>query len=387
MVTQIALSVTLAIAAGLLTRSLFSLQHQPLGFTPAQTLTMQLRLQYYAYAGQTQASARYEHILRRLEALPGVESAAMTTFVPGRGMNQGQFAIAGRGNDLQTVSRQTSSYAIVSPDYFRTLKIPVLDGRAFTQTDDRSAPVVVVINETLARQFFPGETAIGRQLLFGTQPVPIVGVVGDTRVSGIRRTPLPQIYRCYLQAFEPNMRLVVRTAGTAEPIAMTKAIEQAVWSIDPDQVLFNAATLDDVLHDAVAEPRQRMIVATLVAGVALAMALTGLFGLVSYRVLQRTKEIGVRIALGARTRHVLAHVMQHTLLLVLIGVGCGLVGAFLLSQTMAAIMIDLLYGLNVRDVLTYVVVSLAFIATALLASALPARRAARIDPASALRRE
>jgi putative ABC transport system permease protein len=384
-VTQIALSVTLAIAAGLLTRSLISLQQLPPGFTPARTLTMQLRLQYYAYNGQTRPSLRYEQILQRLAALPGVDSAAMTTFVPGRGMNQGQFAIAGRGNDLQTVSRQTASYAIVSPDYFRTLRIPVLDGRAFTQADDRSAPMVVVINETMARQFFPGETPIGRQLLFGTQPVPIVGVVGDTRVSGVMRTPMPQIYRCYLQAFEPNMRLVARTTG--DPIAMTKAIEQAVWSIDPDQVLFNATTLDDVLHDAVAEPRQRMMVSTLVAGVALAMALTGLFGLVSYRVLQRTKEIGVRMALGAQQRDVLMYVLRHTLLLVLIGVGSGMIAAFAISRTLGSVLHALLYGASAGDLTTYLVVSVAFVATALLATALPARRAAHIDPASALRHE
>jgi putative ABC transport system permease protein len=384
-VAQIALSVMLSIGAGLLTRSLLSLQQMPPGFSPEHTLTLQLRLQYYAYAGQTQASTRYEQILRRLEGLPGVESVAMTTALPTRGGGVNDIAIAGRATDMRTVSRQTAWSSIVSPAFFRTLKIPLIEGRVFTQADDVGAPVVAVINETMAKQFWPGESPVGRDLLYGRQHVPIIGVVGDTRASGVGRTPVPQLYRSYLQAFEPNMRLVARTTG--DPIAITRTIEQAVWSIDPDQVLFNAATLDDVLREAVAEPRQRMVVSTLVAGVALAMALTGLFGLVSYRVVQRTAELGVRIALGAQSHHVLALVLRHTLLLVTVGLASGVFGALLVSRTLASVMHDLLYGASARDVTTYAAVSAAFVLTALLASALPARRAVRIDPAVALRQE
>lgn len=384
-VAQIALSVMLSIGAGLLTRSLLSLQQLPPGFSPEHVLTLQLRLQYYAYAGQTQASTRYEQILRRLEGLPGVDSVAMTTALPTRGGGLSDIAIAGRPTDMRTVARQMAWTSIVSPAFFRTLRIPLLDGRVFTQADDRGAPVVAVINETMARLYWPGESPVGRELLFGPQHVPIVGVVGDTRASGLGRTPVPQIYRSYLQAFEPNMRLVART--TADPAAMMRTIEQAVWSIDPDQMLFNAATLDDVLREAVAEPRQRMVVSTLVAGVALAMALTGLFGLVSYRVVQRTAELGVRIALGAQPHQVLTLVLRHTLGLVVIGLASGVIGALLVSRALASVMHDLLYGASARDVTTYAAVSAAFVLTALLASALPARRAVRIDPAVALRNE
>jgi putative ABC transport system permease protein len=181
------------------------------------------------------------------------------------------------------------------------------------------------------------------------------------------------------------MRLVVRTTG--EPMAMTHAIEQAVWAIDPNQVLFNAESMDDVLNDAVAEPRQRMIVSTLVAGIAVMMALTGLFGLVSYRVIQRTTEFGLRMALGAQPGDVLALVLRHTLTLVCIGLGGGVLGALTISRTLGSIMHDLLYGASARDAATYAAVAAVFVATALLASALPARRATRIDPASALRDE
>jgi len=375
----------LAIGAGLLTRSLVSLQQQPAGFTPEHVLTLQLRLQYYAYAGQSQPAARYEEILRRLETLPGVVSAAMTTALPTRGFGRNDIVIAGRPQDMRTVSQQLARSAFVSPQFFHALGIPVLAGRVFTQHDDRHAPVVAVINETMAKQYWPGESPIGKQLIFGEQPAPIVGVVGDVRTSGVARAMVPQIYRAYLQAFEPNMRLVVRTSGDA--VAMTRTIEQAVWSIDPDQVLFNAQRMDDVLNDAVAEPRQRMIVATLVAGVALALALTGLFGLVSYRVMQRTAELGVRIALGAQPRDVLALVLRHTLLLVLIGLACGLAGALIISRTLGSVVHDLLYGASARDAVTYAIVSAAFLITALVAGALPARRASRIDPAVALRNE
>jgi putative ABC transport system permease protein len=380
-VAQIGLSVMLSIGAGLLTRSLVSLQATPPGFEAEHLLTMQLRLQYYAYGGKPQASARYEEILRRLEQLPGVASAAMTTALPTRGAAEAGFAIVGRGADLKTVSRQQATYAMVSPAFFQTLRIPVLDGRAFTQAEDGHAPRVVVINEILAKQFWPGETPVGRQLLLGATPATIIGVVGDTRASGVARTARPQIYQSYLQTFEPNMRLVARTTG--EPMAMARAIEQAVWAIDPNQVLFNAKSMDDVLHEAVAEPRQRMIISSLVAGIALLMALTGLFGLVSYRVMQRTTELGVRMALGARPLDVLALVLRHTLLLVLVGLACGVVATLSVSQMLGS----LLYGASARDVVTYVAVSAAFGATALLASALPARRAARIDPAAALRSE
>jgi putative ABC transport system permease protein len=380
-VAQMGLSVMLLIGAGLLTRSLVSLQQTPPGFVSEHVLTAQLRLQYYAYAGRSQASARYEEILRRVEMLPGVVTAGMTTTLPTRSMGEGGFAIAGRSADLQTVSRQQAAYAQVSPAFFQTLKIPVLDGRVFTQADDGNAPLAVVINDVMAKQFWPGESPVGRQLVIGPRPATIIGVVGDTRASGVARSATPQIYQSYLQTFEPNMRLVVRTTG--EPLAIARAIEQAVWGIDANQVLFNLKAMDDVLYEAVAEPRQRMIISSLVAGVALVMALTGLFGLVSYRVMQRTTEFGLRMALGARQRDVLALVLRHTLLLVIAGVACGVASALAISRMIGS----LLYGASARDVLTYAAVSVAFGVTALLASALPARRAARIDPALALRGE
>jgi putative ABC transport system permease protein len=388
-IAQIALSVMLLIGAGLLTRSLLSLQRAPLGFSPDRVLTLQLRLQYYAYAGQAQPSTRYEQILRRVEALPGVESAAMTTGLPTRGGLLRIFSVPGRADDIMSLGRQEATVAFVSPAFFRTLKIPLLAGRVFAASDDNKAPPVFIINDALARQLWPsetgesapGESAIGKPFRLGRPTGVIVGVVGDTMVSGVARTAAPQIYQPYLQAFEPNMRMVVRTIG--DPIAMTKSIEQAAWSVDPDQVLFNAATMDSVLRDAVAEPRQRMLVATLVAGIAMLMALTGLFGLVSYRVMQRTTEFGVRMALGAQPRDVLALVLRHTLVLVLVGLACGVAGALSISRVVAS----LLYGANARDAATYLAVSLAFGLTALAASALPARRAARVEPAAALRSE
>src|SRR5262249_29493523 len=201
-----------------------SLQQIPPGFVPEHVLTAQLRLQYYAYGGQAQPNTRYEQILRRLEALPGVEAAAMTTALPTRGGNDAGLAIAGRSAHTRTVSNQIASYALVSPAFFRTLKIPLLAGRVFTSADDGHAPQVVVVNETMAKRFWPGENPVGRALQFGPRTIAIIGVVGDTQATGVARAPKPQLYSPYLQRFEPNMRLIVRTTG--DPRAMTKAIGQ-----------------------------------------------------------------------------------------------------------------------------------------------------------------
>jgi putative ABC transport system permease protein len=275
---------------------------------------------------------------------------------------------------------------VVSPHYFETMGIQLLRGRQFEAQDRADSPAAVVISETMARRFWPGEDPTGKRIAAGRPESPadwitVVGVVRDVRQFELNAEPKPQMYLSYEQDwpfFAPS-HLVVRTQ--AEPRSLAAAVRSAVWSIDKDQPVSNVSTMEDVLSDSIARQRFSMLLLGLFAAVALLLAAVGLYGGMSYSVAQRTHEIGIRMALGAQSRDVLKLAVGQGLRLVLIGVVLGLAAAFTLTRVMSS----LLFGVSATDPTTFIAISLVLIGVAALASYIPARRAAKVDPLIALR--
>jgi predicted permease len=257
--------------------------------------------------------------------------------------------------------------------------IPLQEGRSFEPTDRRGAPLVFVVNQELARRFWPGESAVGKVLAFGTTPIQIVGVVGDVRQRGLAEAAEPTIYIHVLQNFRSGMSIVARTAG--DPLGYAGAVRQAIWSVDKAQTITEITTLDAVVGRAVARPRLIAWLLALFGAIGLALGVLGIYGVLAYAVTQRRQEIGVRVALGATPGSVLGLVIGKGMLLAGIGVAVGTGGAWLLTRSMQSV----LYDIRPSDPVTFVQVVLALLAAALVASWLPARRALKIDPVNSLR--
>ena len=276
-------------------------------------------------------------------------------------------------------------FDMVSPDYFRVLGIPLRSGRLFTEQDRRGAPGVVVINETLARKYFPGEDAIGRRVQGGRggplEWLTIVGVVGDVHLAGVAHEVGPQFYLPYLQAGCPRMSVVARTAG--DPLQLAAAVCAQVESLDRDQPVFEVHTLEQLLSNTMAPRRTKMILLGTFAVMATVLAAAGIFAVISYTVAQRTHEIGVRMVLGARGDHILKLVVKQGMIVALVGVGAGLLVSLWLTRYLAS----LLYAVKPADPLTFGMVAVLLMGVAIAACVLPAWRAARIDPMTALRCE
>jgi putative ABC transport system permease protein len=271
----------------------------------------------------------------------------------------------------------------VSPSYFGTMGIPLLQGRAFTDHDNADGERVAIIDETLARHFFPNQDPVGMHLQFSwaSRPREIVGVVGGVHDTGFDQQPRPTIYFPYLQAGDQTMSLVVRT--DAQPGAILPSIKNAIRAVDKDQPVFNVKTMDEIISGVVSAQRLAFILLGIFAFLALALAASGIYGVTSYSVSQRTHEVGIRMALGAREVDVLRLVVGHGLTLAAIGMALGIAGALVLTRFLAS----MLYGIRSTDPLTYLGVSLLLAAVAMVASYIPARRAAKVDPMEALRYE
>jgi putative ABC transport system permease protein len=279
---------------------------------------------------------------------------------------------------------RSASFNVVGTGYFKTLRIPLMRGRDFTDHDTEAAPGVVLINQAMVRRFWPNEDPLGKQITMnGKSFFSIVGVVGNVRQLGQASETTPEVYLSYLHdpVDWPYRTLVVRTVG--DPLKQVGLVEQAVWSVNRDQPVSNIRTMEQVLADSVAEPRIFTLLMGVFAALALALASVGIYGVVSYSVSQRTHEVGVRLALGAEQFDVLRLVIGQGMLLTGIGLGIGLAGALALTRFLSSF----LYGVRPTDPITFTVVALALAGVALLATYIPARRATKVDPMVALRYE
>ena len=378
-VAEMGVTLMLLAGSGLMLKSLLRLQAVPSGFNPENVLAMSISLDNAKYPDGEHRAVFCSQIIQRVEALPGVASAGMAGNLPMSGWNNTSISVEGRTS--QPESGYSTDYDYIGGSFFRTLSIPVLKGRAFTEYDNSlRAPRVAILSESLARKAFPDENPIGQRIRAFGQPWEVIGMVGDVRYHGLDSAAGERIY--LPQAFcQWSGSLVVRTK--VPPLTFVKAVRNEILALDPDQPVSNIRALEQIVADYLAQRRLMLVLVSLFAGAAILLTATGLYGIVVYSVSQRTREIGIRIALGATSVDVLRSVVGQGLKLTLIGTGVGMAGAFALTRVITS----LLYDVSPTDPLTFVCVSLLMAGVALLACYIPARRAAKIDPMVALRCE
>jgi len=385
-VAEIAMSLVLLVSAGLMIRSFIKLQNVSPGFNAGNILTMQLSLPRSKYTTPAQTAAFYQQLLSKVEALPGAESAAISISLPPNGLEvSDNFSIEEHPTPAGASDPQ-APVVFISPKYFTTLGAPLLAGRYFTDNDRDGTPPVVIINDTMARQYFGEEDPIGKRfkegVASGDNPwMEIVGVVGNVKYTGLEAKEEPAFYIPHLQNPIRFMHLIVR--ATSNPGALLPAIRSEVWSLDKDLPVARVRTMDQLLSESVAQPRFRTLLLAVFAAVALLLATVGIYGVMSYSVTQRTHEIGIRMALGANPGEIVKMVVSQGLKLALIGAGVGLIGAYVATRLFE----NLLFDVSATDPMTFAFISVLLIATALLASYIPARRATKVDPMAALRYE
>ena len=389
-VTETALALVLLVAAGLLLRSFSTLTRVSPGFTPENLLVVNLPLSPQKYGDAVRRGALVQRLVERARALPGVEAAAVTTTLPmagaGATIHFNRAAFPPKNPDEYVMA----GFRAATPGYLSTLGVPLKRGRMLNESDRAGAPLAVVINESMAHQFFPDRDPIGQRIQLGTTPSPefpwmqVVGIVGDMKQS-FEADSKAEMFVPYAQFPDPiltsmflNVALVVRTAG--DPAALATSLRTALQEIDPSQPLVNVRTMEGSMSTTVAQPRLQMTLLLIFAGVALALAAIGVYGVMAYTVSQRVPEIGVRMAIGASPSQIVRLVVREGARLAVIGITLGLAGAAVAGWAMQG----LLYDVNGHDPLTFIVAPLVLSAAALLACYLPARRAARISPISAL---
>ncbi len=385
-VAQVALALILLVGAGLMMRSFLRLQQVRLGFNPDNVLTLRVTVPGANYRG---SSAPFFHqLLERVNALPGVEVAGAIVALPLTGVDQ-------YWNSRMTVEGQSAlplgqaygiNFGVITPRYFRTMGIPLLAGRAFNDADTRDAPKVAIVDERLAREFWPNESPLGERVRFNQSEGndawhTIVGVVGTVQHERLDATTRNNVYVASLQSPTGFQTLVVRSHLPQE--SLIAAVKNVVQEMDPNLPVTHVATMREVIAESVWQPRLYAILFAVFAVVALLLAAVGIYGVMSYAVAARTNEIGIRMALGAERRHVLKLVVGQGMVLAICGVGLGLLGAWLLTRLMKT----LLFGVSVTDPLTFAGVALLLTLVALLACYIPARRATKVDPLIALRCE
>ncbi len=378
-VIESAVAVVLLVGAGLLVRSLIRLQNTSPGFDAANVLTMRINLPEPKYESDEQTTQFFQQLESRVGSLPGVESVGLISELPLSGQpNDIPYSVEGRG--AATDFEYDHDFRRVNTKYFQSMRIPLLRGRTFTQQEVTRNARLVIISDLLAREVFPNEDPIGRRLnlAFGGEPWEIIGVVGDVRHRALESEPLGSMY---LPSHSQWMNIVIRTNG--DPIGLAGAVRREVKAIDPDQPIAAVRTMEEWVARSASGPRYRTTLLALFATVALVLACTGIYGVMSYSVTQRTHEIGVRMALGARRFDVVKLVMRQGMALVLSGVVLGLLGSIALTRVMSSV----LFEVTPKDPLTFAVVAALICLVALLACYIPARRATKVDPLVALRYE
>jgi putative ABC transport system permease protein len=380
---ELALATVLLIGAGLLMQSLVRLQQVNLGFQPDRLLTFQIGLPPAKYPAN-QRAAFYRNLLELLRSIPGVRAAAGSSGIPFGNGNYTTTPIQTIGpSALAPDTAVPTDWRVASPGYFQAMEIPLTSGREFSDADAaEEAPLVVIVSRTTATRFWGDTDPLGRTLHRQgdlTRQYTVIGVVGDVRHSDLR-IESPAIYYPSF-TLGPRMDIVVRTAGV--PTSILPAVRQKVREIDPALPLSNVRTMDEWLADSAAQPRLNAVLLVVFAAVAMLIAVIGIYGVLAYSVNQRTREIGLRMALGAPHGLVLRLIVREGMMVAAIGIGVGLAGALSLSWVLASLVFDV----QVRDPLTFVVVAVSLAAVALVACAIPARKATQVDPMVALRSE
>jgi putative ABC transport system permease protein len=379
-VGEVAVALVLLAGAGLMLRSFERLRSVDPGFRAGGVLTARVFFSRQI-PPPAELVAHYERIFGRLRSLPGVIAAGGSTSLPPNLIQRADsFAIEGRPAP-EPGRAPTAIYIPVTADYFRALGAPLLRGRCFEDADAMNAPAVAMINQSLARRHFVGEEAVGRRLSVSGVSRTIVGVVGDVKYEGLHGDAGQQIYVPYAQSPFPGLYAVIRAAG--DPLALAPAVRDAIRAVDPGSAALNVRTMEDVLSGSISTPRFHTVLLSLFGAVALFLAAIGVYGVMAYSVAQRTREIGIRMALGAEAANVLTMILREGLGLVGAGLVIGIVGALLATRALAG----LLFQVEPHDPLTLGLVGLVLLLVALLACYVPARRATRVDPMVALRYE
>ncbi len=398
-VTEFALSLVLMVAAGLLLRSFWDLLNVRLGFNPQNVMAVRTRLpdpndpKTDIYATPAQEAPFFRELLRRTRTLPGVEEVTLgdTASIPLdeslrdlKLISEGQFFFTVEGRDIQSDEPAVVERSSVTPDYFHLLKMPLLRGRLFDESDNDRAPQVAVINEAFARTYWRNQSPLGKRFKrnrAGSPWITVVGVIANARTESLAQTDVPKIYLDLYQT--GGKRLAIFLRGHLDTAAIPAEVREQVQSVDPTLPVSGGQTLVETVSASLAERRFSMEIVALFALTALFLTALGIYGVISYMVSERTHEIGIRIALGAESSSILQVVLRQGLGLAIAGAAVGLVGALLVSHLMTG----LLYGVKPTDPLTFAGVALLLIGVALLACYIPARRALRVDPLVALRHE
>ena len=382
-IAEVAMSIVLLAGAGLMLNSFLRLKRVSPGFAPERILTIQISLPTVRYKQPAQINTFYEQLIDRVRSLPGVEAAGIGMSVPPNLLAiSDTFTIEGAPAGK---SEPSSPVVIVSSGYFEALGIPILAGRNFTETDRADKPEVVIINESFARRYSPHESPVGKRMKTGGPERPnnpwmeIVGVVGDVKYAGLDAASDPAYYEHYQQASWSDTYIVVHSSS--EPRSLATSVRQAVWSLDKDLPIASVNTMEDLLSDSVARPRFQTFVFLVLGTLAIVLAVTGIYGVISYVVSQRTREIGIRVALGAQRRTVLHLIIREGMGLALVGAVIGLIAALVLTRLMAG----LLFEVEATDPLTFGLITMLLLLVSLAACWIPARRAAKVDPLVALR--
>jgi putative ABC transport system permease protein len=386
-VSEFALALMLLVGAGLMIRSFLSLQKVNPGFDASHVITMQVNLPRNKYQEPAQGAAFQQQVLQKLQGLPGVESASLSMALPPNLLIMtNPFTVEGNP-PAQGEASPLAEQLLISPDYFKTLGIKLLHGRAFTEADNQDAPPIIIINKTLAETYFGNDNPVGKRLQTGdynpqSRYDTIVGVVDDVKYRGLNAERKATMYTPFLQnLWWRSMYIAVRTQG--EPLNSIAAIRNEIGSVDKDLPLSNIKTMEQLLAESVTEPKALTTLFGLFGALALILASIGIYGVMSYTVTQRRRELGIRLALGAQKNQLLQLVIRQGMKLAIVGVVLGLLASFALTRLMES----LLFGVSATDIATFAVVALILTVVAIVACLVPALRASRTDPMVALRYE
>ena len=386
-VGEVALALTLLVGAGLLIKSVARLQHVSPGFDPDRVLTFDVSLPNAKYPSDTVRQLFFQSMINQVSHVPGVAAVGGTTNLPFGGWSTGSFQVEG----YQPSANQPGPWGdirAVTPDYFRAMRTPLLQGRAFTASDLLGSQAVAIIDQEFVRKYYADQNPLGKRITFGARPgkqpewITIVGVVGHMMAEALDAKPRVQLYLPYAQRADiPFMSVAVRTTG--DPLLMTRPVRDAIHGVDKDLPISNVKSMDDLLESSLGQRRLSMILLGAFSAIAMLLASIGIYGVLAYTVTQRSRELGIRMALGAARGRVLSLVIRQGMTLAVIGIIIGLVGAFALTRLLGS----QLYSVTATDPATFIGVSLLLATIALVATLVPALRATRVDPVVALREE